>query len=105
MQNTDEKKNYAALRFSSTYGQTGANIKLAVNREEIIKWFQDMTPDAKGIVRVCICPRKTPSPANAFTLFQDTWKPDASRATAAPRPTAQPAAKPLTPAETDDIPF
>ena len=79
MSEQKEQKNYAALRYSATFGQLNDKIKLAVNREEIIKWFQDMTADAKGIVRVCICPRKTPSPANAFTLFQDTWQPEPSK--------------------------
>jgi len=79
MSNQNEQKNYAALRFSSTFGQDNDKIKLAFNREEIIKWFQDMTPDAKGIVRICICPRKTPSDANKFTFFQDTWQPDPAK--------------------------
>jgi hypothetical protein len=35
-----------------------------------------MQADEKGYVRVCIAPRLTPSEANKFTMFQDTWVPN-----------------------------
>ena len=95
-----EQKNYAALRYSGTYGEGNRCIGLKFNQCEIVAWFQAMTPDDKGNVRVCIAPRKTPSDANKFTMFQDTWKPKD-----APNGKREAAAVAVKLDESDSVPF
>lgn len=72
-----EDKNYAALRYSGSFGENGRCIGLKFNKAEIVKWFSELPEDERGNVRVTIAPRKTPSDANKFTFFEDKYKPKA----------------------------
>lgn len=98
----NEPKNYSPLRFSKSFGQSSIN--LGFNKADFLKWAEACEPDAKGNIKFSICPRKSPSETNAFTMFQDTWKPDLSRQNPpSPRPAS--AIPALTKIEQDDVPF
>jgi hypothetical protein len=70
MSENKHEKNYAATRYSGTYGEGGRCLALKFNQAEIIEWFKAMTPDENGNVRISIAPRKKPSEANKFSVFQ-----------------------------------
>lgn len=102
----DTPKNYSPLRFSKAYGNEARNINLGFNKQQLADWLAKCPADDRGNVKLSICPRKSPSETNAFTMFQDTWKPDANREQQpSPRPAAPPAdSKPPTD-DDSSVPF
>ena len=71
----NEQKNYAATRRSKRFGENGRCLSLAFHKEDFLKWVSELNPDAKGIIRITIAPRKTPSESNDYSVFEDKWTP------------------------------
>jgi len=74
MENEQEKKNYAPTRFSRSYGES--SLTLGFNKQQLIDWLTECKADANGLIKLSVSPRRSPSDANKFSVFQDTWQPD-----------------------------
>jgi len=79
MNEPKEQKNYASLRGSKAFGQDKNKISLRVNKKDFAAWIMALPEDNAGCVKMIVAPRITPSDANSFTLFEDTFKPDMNK--------------------------
>ena len=104
----DEQKTYCngVSAKQITFQSSGKTIlKLGVNAEKMIS-FLTQHQNAKGFVNLGISERREVGQyGDTHTVWLDTWQPESSRATDAPRTPAKPVSKPAPPTETDDVPF
>jgi hypothetical protein len=103
---SEQTKVYAPISAKQVTFQSGKSIlKIGINVEKFSAFLKQHA-NAKGYVNLGISQRKEVSQyGETHTVWLDTWEPDASRAPAEARTTAQPQASPPTPKENDDVPF
>lgn len=100
-----ETKNYSPLRFSKSFGDGGRCLNIGFNKQDFVKWVESCPADDKGNIKFSICPRKSASDSNAFTMFQDTWKPDSLKVRTEPSLRHVAPESGNNPKRDDDVPF